>query len=157
VHFDHHVPEVAARLRKRADSNHLGRLFDATNGPKSNDAKVDATPSLATCDRITNPVCLRALYDFDYTPKATEKNSFGIGEFLTRSFCSPTEPIPQLNLPPKRTSALILMYSSGEDISHSARPMINTIVRKYSSAQVGQRPIVVSIDGGKSPFIYVRT
>lgn len=51
-------------------------------GPKTNGKKVTAVPQagVANCDEMITLDCLRALYSIDYTPVATDKNSFGIGE-----------------------------------------------------------------------------
>lgn len=50
-------------------------------GPKTNGAKVTITPTLENCDETITPDCLRALYAVNYTPVATDKNSYGIGVF----------------------------------------------------------------------------
>jgi tripeptidyl-peptidase-1 len=84
VHFSRRVPEDPARLRKRVN---LGQPSSA-HGPKTNGGKVDVTLSLANCDEFITPECLRALYDFNYVPKETAKNSYGIGKLLTRLFLS---------------------------------------------------------------------
>lgn len=49
-------------------------------GPKTNGNLVKITPVLENCDEAITPDCLRALYSINYTPVATHKNSFGIGE-----------------------------------------------------------------------------
>lgn len=51
-------------------------------GPKTTGKKVTAVPQagVANCDEMITLDCLRALYSIDYTPVATDKNSFGIGE-----------------------------------------------------------------------------
>lgn len=36
---------------------------------------------LSNCDENITPNCLRALYNIDYKPVATNKNTFGIGGF----------------------------------------------------------------------------
>lgn len=36
-------------------------------------------PSLENCDTMITPDCLRALYSVNYTPVATDKNTYGIG------------------------------------------------------------------------------
>jgi tripeptidyl-peptidase-1 len=85
LHFNHRIPEDPARLRKRAN---LGQP-SSTNGPKTNGMKVATTPTLATCDEYITPECIRALYDFYYTPNATANNSYGIGGLLIGSLYSP--------------------------------------------------------------------
>ncbi|KAG5347999.1 hypothetical protein C0989_011261 [Termitomyces sp. Mn162] len=49
-----------------------------TRGPKLSNQKIEETPSLANCDKMITLDCLRALYSVDYTPVATDKNSYGI-------------------------------------------------------------------------------
>ncbi len=87
MHFDFSIPEDPERLRKQANLNHHGQP-SGTHGPKTNGVTVasDAVLSLANCDQFITPECLRALYDFHYIPKATEKNSYGIGALLTGRF-----------------------------------------------------------------------
>ena len=36
---------------------------------------------LDTCDQFITPDCLRALYNIDYKPVSTNKNTFGIGQY----------------------------------------------------------------------------
>ena len=40
---------------------------------------VTITPSLENCDTQITPDCLRALYAVNYTPVATDQNTYGIG------------------------------------------------------------------------------
>ncbi|KAH9029762.1 subtilisin-like protein [Lactarius deliciosus] len=89
VHLNYHIPEYPARLRRRANLNHLGQP-SITHVPRAlaNGAKIDATISLKHCDRFITPECLRALYDFRYIPGATEKNSYGIVEFTPQTYRS---------------------------------------------------------------------
>lgn len=95
VHFEH-------RPRKRSLTPEKVKRFGGVGapspdtGPKTNGVKVTITPSLANCDQISElkcstayifcsnlvtvtPDCLRALYSVNYTPVATDRNSFGIG------------------------------------------------------------------------------
>ncbi|KAJ7659862.1 subtilisin-like protein [Mycena rosella] len=79
VQFNPHA--VAPRLRKRA-VNHLNTNIKLkTTGVKGNN-----DPTLDTCDEIITPDCLRALYNFHYTPRETKKNTFGIVEFTPQAF-----------------------------------------------------------------------
>ncbi|KAH8992820.1 subtilisin-like protein [Lactarius hatsudake] len=114
VHFNHRVSEDPTRLRKRANPSHLGQPFSG-QGPKTNGAKVDAAFTLANCDQFITPECLRALYNFHYTPVAIAKNSYGIVEFTPQAFLA---------------TDLDLFFTN------------------FSSKQIGQRPTLVSIDGG---------
>lgn len=56
------------------------RPFVKTDGSL---AKGGIPGSLATCDQEITPDCLRALYNFQHTPVATDKNSYGIGIEIT--------------------------------------------------------------------------
>ncbi|KAI0261677.1 subtilisin-like protein [Gloeopeniophorella convolvens] len=85
VQLNTRVPEDPRRLRKRANPSHLGQPSGA-NGPKTNGVKVNAKPTLDECDQFLTPDCLRALYNFYYTPKATDKNSYGIVEFTPQAY-----------------------------------------------------------------------
>ncbi|KAF8517279.1 subtilisin-like protein [Hysterangium stoloniferum] len=55
---------------------------------KSNGKKATASPadSVTNCDSQITPACLRALYNFTYTPVATAENSYGIVEYTPQAF-----------------------------------------------------------------------
>lgn len=75
VHFNH-MPSPMVQ-RKRAGG--LGAL-EAQPGPHRAEEEVTVIPTtLAQCDKLITMQCLRALYNIEYKPVATEKNSFGIG------------------------------------------------------------------------------
>ncbi|KAK7025541.1 hypothetical protein VNI00_015894 [Paramarasmius palmivorus] len=64
----------------RAPRKHLPKQGAAVN--------ID-TPTLSTCDQFITPDCIRALYNFDYTPKAESgQNTYGIVEFTPQAFLS---------------------------------------------------------------------
>ncbi|KAH9176552.1 subtilisin-like protein [Lactarius sanguifluus] len=84
VHFNHRVSKDPTRLSKRANPNHLGQPF-GDRGPKTNGATINAAFTLANCNQFITPDCLRALYNFTYTPVATAQNSYGIGVVQTSS------------------------------------------------------------------------
>ena len=58
------------------------------NTPKTTgDVEVLATSGIEDCDQQITIDCLRVLYNINYKPVATKKNSFGIGSvFLLGSF-----------------------------------------------------------------------
>ncbi|KAH8112254.1 subtilisin-like protein [Phellopilus nigrolimitatus] len=58
------------------------------NGPKSDGRKVDGstTLGLADCDQFITPICLQTLYNINYTPVATDRNTFGVVEFTPQAF-----------------------------------------------------------------------
>jgi tripeptidyl-peptidase-1 len=74
IQFNPHA--AAPRGKKRAVNHPVSTL-------KTNGVKVNKQATLSTCDEIITPDCLRALYNFHYTPRETEKNSFGIGASIT--------------------------------------------------------------------------
>ncbi|KAJ7149241.1 subtilisin-like protein [Mycena crocata] len=83
IQFNPHV--TAPRLNKRAlPKQPISTL--KTNGIKVNK---ESAATLDTCDEIITPDCLRALYNFRYTPSETEKNTFGIVEFTPQAFLGP--------------------------------------------------------------------
>ncbi|KAF8132082.1 peptidase S8/S53 domain-containing protein [Boletus edulis] len=83
VHFD-------AKLSKRSDGSlplkSVGQPSSG-NGPKTVAQVLDMTAlgQLATCDKYTTPLCLRALYNFWYTP-TSKKNTYGIVEYTPQSY-----------------------------------------------------------------------
>ena len=90
-HIDLIVPTVNfdAKLAPRSNSNsHRKRASPSQPGRPLSLAKTDGrtaiqgAATLANCDQQITPDCLRALYNFNYTPVATDKNSYGIGARL---------------------------------------------------------------------------
>jgi tripeptidyl-peptidase-1 len=74
VHFNN----VPSPMVQRKRTGGLGAL-ESQPGPHRVEEDVTVIPTLAKCDMLITMECLRALYNIDYTPVATEKNSFGIG------------------------------------------------------------------------------
>ncbi|KAJ7752583.1 subtilisin-like protein, partial [Mycena metata] len=94
IQFNHHVRN--SRLNKR-------KITPPSTMVKTNGVKVDASGlSLDTCDQIITPECLRALYKFNYTPRETKKNTFGIVEFTPQSFLQPDLDMFFANFSPKQ-------------------------------------------------------
>ena len=80
VHFSHRVSQPD-RIQKRS-LGQFGKLEAKIHGgPKTNGKQVTITPTLEHCDEVITLDCLRALYSIDYTPVATDKNTFGIRKF----------------------------------------------------------------------------
>ena len=67
VHFNHRL--VPNALLKRTGGS----------GPKLLSMPQGTLSSLTNCDQVITPDCLRALYKINYTPRSTDKNTFGIG------------------------------------------------------------------------------
>lgn len=105
------------------------------NGPKTNGRKVDGstTLGLADCDEFITPICLQTLYNVHYKPIATHKNTFGIVEFTPQAFL-------QADLGES------LRIQSGSTLSDYHPP--DMFFHNFSATQVGQKPQLVSIDGG---------
>ncbi|KAJ7474366.1 hypothetical protein B0H11DRAFT_2158678 [Mycena galericulata] len=78
VQFNQRAP--SPKMNKRSLNTHPVPTIQ-TNGIEGN-----KPTSLETCDETITPDCLRALYNFHYTPRATEKNTFGIVEFTPNAF-----------------------------------------------------------------------
>ncbi|KAJ7258798.1 subtilisin-like protein [Mycena haematopus] len=82
VQFNHRALRTPSlKKRKTSPSTNL-----KTNGVEVNQ---NQELSLETCDQVITPDCLRALYNFHYTPRETKKNTFGIVEFTPQSFLGP--------------------------------------------------------------------
>ena len=92
-HIDLIMPTVnfEAKLAPRSNSNSQRKRAIGMNQPgrpislaKTNGKKAAITSgtSLANCDQQITPDCLRALYNFTFTPQAASKNSYGIGRRL---------------------------------------------------------------------------
>ncbi|KAG6902424.1 hypothetical protein C0995_000350 [Termitomyces sp. Mi166 len=127
VHFQHRP--VSSRFNKRGLNLGAPSL---TRGPKLSNKKIEKTLSLATCDEAITLDCLRALYSVDYTPVATDRNSYGIGgvnvHLLPRSpvtHISPVEFTPQA-------------FLQGD---------LDLFFRNFSPSLVGVKPNTVLIDG----------
>ncbi|KAF9561788.1 subtilisin-like protein [Agrocybe pediades] len=84
VQFNHRPSPLAVHKRFGG----IG-MPSARTGPKKKDQKVTITPSLSNCDENITLDCLRALYNVNYKPVATDKNSYGIVEFTPQAFLGP--------------------------------------------------------------------
>ncbi|KAJ6501263.1 subtilisin-like protein [Mycena vulgaris] len=95
----HIIPHVAlvqptvdfnAILTKRSASTAthiaLGQPGVGTVSPKLTATVSTILPELDNCDSQITPACLRALYEFDYSPLATDKNSLGIVEYTPQAY-----------------------------------------------------------------------
>ena len=130
VHFNHRAPPTNNRVSKR--SAHLGAA-SSFNGPKTNGAKVTHNPSLAECDEFITLDSLRALYSIQRTPKMAHKNTYGIGKL---DILVSTKADLQVDLVEFTPQAFL---ASDLDL----------FFKNFSSSQIGSRPTLVSIDGGK--------
>ncbi|KAJ7200325.1 subtilisin-like protein, partial [Mycena pura] len=81
IQFNHHVrsPKFGKRSSTPLSTNIKSTI-------KTNGVKVNTNPDLATCDEVITLDCLRALYNFHYTPSQTSRNTFGIVEFTPQAF-----------------------------------------------------------------------
>ncbi|THU82569.1 subtilisin-like protein [Dendrothele bispora CBS 962.96] len=87
VHFNHH-PSPAYEVNKRFGGLGVGDDVGPTMSPKKVQASAssDSPGDLSECDSMTTLDCLRALYNINYTPVATDKNTFGVVEFTPQAF-----------------------------------------------------------------------
>ncbi|PPQ72853.1 hypothetical protein CVT24_001181 [Panaeolus cyanescens] len=87
-HIDFIKPTV--QFNHRAGPNMKQRRSTPINtdldGLRMADVDVTITPSLANCDKMITVDCLRALYNFNYKPVSTKKNTFGVVEFTPQAF-----------------------------------------------------------------------
>ncbi|EMD37154.1 hypothetical protein CERSUDRAFT_84189 [Gelatoporia subvermispora B] len=117
LHFDV-KPKIGRTLEKRDSPAGPARRIGQPgfgSGPKTTGRIENLFNELANCDEQITLDCLRALYEFDYVPLATKKNSLGIVEYT-----------PQVYVP----SDLDMFF------------------KNFSESQIGERPTMVSIDGG---------
>ncbi|OBZ72683.1 Aorsin [Grifola frondosa] len=113
LHFDLKVKRGPAM--KRSAAKNVGQPGFGPVSPKTTGKIQTIFNELEHCNEQITPICLRALYNFVYTPFAASKNSIGIVEYT-----------PQAYLP----SDLDIFFTN------------------FSKSQIGQRPTLVSIDGG---------
>ncbi|KAF8576121.1 subtilisin-like protein [Ramaria rubella] len=73
------VTGAARQVGAPVSNKHLKTEGKKAKGPPSGS-------DLANCDEQITPDCLRALYNFHYTPVATHKNSYGIVEYTPQAF-----------------------------------------------------------------------
>ena len=111
-------------------------------GPKPADTPVSGTVvNGQDCDEYTTPHCLRKLYGLFYKPVATDKNSYGIGQYASTNFsdlcscvvcccCFAVEYTPQAYL----------------------QSDLQMFAQNYSTDLLGKEPNLVSIDGGRYLF-----
>ncbi|KAH9480397.1 Aorsin [Psilocybe cubensis] len=94
AHVQKHVDLIKPTIQfnHRIGANAMSKRFGGIgkpsigNGPKKSNKAVTITPTLSTCDKMITLDCLRALYNINYTPVATDKNSFGVVEFTPQAF-----------------------------------------------------------------------
>ncbi|KIJ66024.1 hypothetical protein HYDPIDRAFT_87864 [Hydnomerulius pinastri MD-312] len=82
VHFD-------AKLTRRSTepARAIGQPGTGSSGPKTT-GKFEGSiaDDLSTCNEYITLDCLRTLYGLDYTPVATDKNSYGIVEYTPEAY-----------------------------------------------------------------------
>ncbi|KAI5121353.1 hypothetical protein M0805_000661 [Coniferiporia weirii] len=84
VHFNHRPAGSTPMHKRQAGSK--SKIHSHLRGPKPMNSDVTITPVLENCDENITPACLQALYSVDYTPVATDKNTYGIVEFTPQAF-----------------------------------------------------------------------
>ncbi|KAL5524259.1 hypothetical protein ACEPAF_9399 [Sanghuangporus sanghuang] len=83
VHFKRSISVTSKHKRQ---SGLKPEINSHLRGPMRLSSSVTITPELENCDEIITPACLRALYSVNYTPVATDRNTYGIVEFTPVSF-----------------------------------------------------------------------
>ena len=78
VHFRRSVPTTSGPRHKRQTGT-KPVVHSHLRKPESFSPEVTITPSLENCDQTITLDCLRALYSVNYTPVATDRNTYGIG------------------------------------------------------------------------------
>ncbi|KAI0048067.1 subtilisin-like protein [Auriscalpium vulgare] len=81
VHFNHRAAGASSRRFHKRSAHRPDALSDDIPG-----VKVDHKPTMPECDRYTTPACLRALYNIDWFPISTQKNSFAVVEFTPQAY-----------------------------------------------------------------------
>ncbi|KDR80277.1 hypothetical protein GALMADRAFT_153925 [Galerina marginata CBS 339.88] len=89
-HVDFIIPTIQPNV-KLVKSNSPGfKASKARRNPLSRDVEIRSTNvqnvSLAGCDTTVVPSCLRTLYNMTYTPKATDRNTFGIVSYFSNTY-----------------------------------------------------------------------
>ncbi|KIJ32810.1 hypothetical protein M422DRAFT_265293 [Sphaerobolus stellatus SS14] len=85
VNFDTRITPRPSSNKKRSTERKASiNKHIVTTGQKAKSPPVPS--SLANCDENITPDCLRALYNFNYKPIATKKNSYGIVEYTPQAF-----------------------------------------------------------------------
>ncbi|KAI8972408.1 subtilisin-like protein [Trametes punicea] len=110
LHFD-------TTVTRRGIKEALGSAKDIgkASAPLMGGVIHDVFDDLEHCDETITLACLRVLYDFVYTPIATDKNTIGVVEYTPQSH---------------NESDLDVFFAN------------------FSRSQIGERPKLVSIDGG---------
>jgi len=140
-HVDFVMPTVQPRIKlttgvKPPSKGGLHPRFEGrTVNPRStvvSPFSVGQNGSLVGCDTSVTPGCLKTIYNMTYTPKATDKNSFGISKYfgaLKR---------------PESNCLVTVSYFSNTYLQSD----LDTFFGNFSPALVGKSPLLVSINGG---------
>ena len=90
---------------------------------------------MENCDEQIVPNCLRALYDFAYYPLVPDKNSLAIGKCHAAATVLEIEDLPH---------PILVEYTPQAYVASD----LDMFFGNFSPSQVGQRPVLNSIDGG---------
>lgn len=88
---------------------------------------------LEHCDEVITLACLRALYHFVDFPLAAKKNTIGVGK---------------TTVPANATSANLTIWTVEYTPQSHVPSDFDVFFGNYSKSQVGERPTLISIDGG---------
>lgn len=81
-HVDFVVPTVQPNIKLVKSANEQRSLSRRNPPLQARAGSAIPSGSLAGCDTAVVPSCLKTLYNMGYTPKATNRNTFGIGSLL---------------------------------------------------------------------------
>ena len=124
LHFDVPLRRDGARAQLR------GASAPVAMGPAKGLAN-----DLSTCDQQITPDCLRALYNFHgFTSQAAHKNSLAIGKSVLLKFAP-------------NSWHLVVEYGPETYTADD----LDLFFKNFSASQIGERPKLISIDGGESP------
>ncbi|EJC98371.1 subtilisin-like protein [Fomitiporia mediterranea MF3/22] len=85
VHFKRTLSGTAKPRHKR-QAGKKPLVHSHLRGPMPLGSDVTITPALENCDETITVACLQALYSVNYTPVATDRNTYGIVEFTPVAF-----------------------------------------------------------------------
>ncbi|KAH9950540.1 peptidase S8/S53 domain-containing protein [Amylocystis lapponica] len=117
LHFDRPAKARRHTQEREAPSkaSSIGQPGSGTVNPKTMGKLTTILNELENCDSQLTLDCLRVLYNFDYFPLATSKNSLGIVEYTPNA------------------------YLAGD---------LDLFFGNFSTSQIGERPKLISVDGG---------
>jgi tripeptidyl-peptidase-1 len=136
VHFDRRLEGASAPMKKRLAPGHQGVGAPGAGivVPQAAGKIKNIIDELENCDVHITPNCLRALYGLVYAPLAAKKNSYGT--MLASS--------SSLSCESDTRDAGIVEYTPQAYLQSD----LDMFYRNFSPSHVGQKPNLISVDGG---------